>query len=232
MLRLFTLSSVFIVTLMSLIADPAFARRRSLGGDHAIGGGIILAGPSQNDVNSWVSSHGLAGTKELGAGYELFFNYEFRFSSTMFALHFRPSYLTQSASGAGIESSVTAITFFPMLRLYPLENDYIKFFFQTGIGVAKMDLKLSNSGNGGSGSYSATEFGAMAGLGASFCITESSCIGVEGNMRYLPMNRITGSGSPLGGNITQTEGELEQNNRDLAVTLSGIQGAITYQMNF
>lgn len=231
MRRLITFASVFTATLMLLATDAAFARR-GLGGSHSIGAGVILTGPTQNDVNSWVSSHGLAGTKELGAGYELFFNYEFRFSSTMFALHFRPSYMSQSASGAGIESGVSAITFFPMLRLYPLENDYIKFFFQTGIGVAKMDLKLSNSANGGNGTYSATEFGAMAGLGASFCITESSCIGVEGNMRYLPMNRLTGSGSPLAGNITQTDGELEQNNRDLAVTLSGIQGALTYQYAF
>ena len=219
------------MTFLVLTSDPAFARR-GLSGAHSMGGGIIRAGPSQNDVNSWVTSHALAGTKELGSGYELFFNYEFRFSSTMFALHFRPSYFTQTASGAGIESGITAITFFPMLRLYPLENDYIKFFFQTGIGVAKADLKLSNGPAGGSGTYSATEFGAWAGLGASFCLTESSCFGVEGNMRYLPMNRLTGNGANLGGNITQASGELERAQTDLAITLSGIQGALTYQYSF
>lgn len=230
-MRKFVVSVAAFMTFLIISSDPAFARR-GLSGAHSIGGGIILTGPSQNDVNSWVSSHALAGTKELGAGYELFFNYEFRFSSTMFALHFRPSYMNQSASGAGIESAITAITFFPMLRLYPLENDYIKFFFQTGIGVAKADLTLSNSNNGGSGTYSATEFGALAGLGASFCFTESSCVGVEGNMRYLPMNRLTGNGTTLGGNITQTSGELEKGGTDLAVTLSGIQGALTYQYAF
>lgn len=229
MRRLLTIAAAF-MTILLLASDPAMAARRSLGGDHSMGLGLILTGPNQADINSWVTSHSAVGSKELGAGYEIFVNYEFRFSSTMFALQFRPSYLTQSASGAGIESGLTALTFFPMLRLYPLENDYIKFFFQTGIGVAKMDLKLQDAG--GSGTYSATEFGALAGLGASFCITASSCIGVEGNLRYLPMARVTGTGSGLQGNITQPTGELEQSNRDLAVTLSGIQGALTYQYSF
>ncbi len=231
MRRLLTIAAAF-MTILLLASDPALAARRGLGGDHSIGAGIILTGPTQEDVNSWVSSHALAGTKELGSGYEVFINYEFRFTSTMFALHFRPSYLTQKASGAGIDSALSAMTLFPMLRLYPLENDYIKFYFQTGIGVAKMDLKLSNAATLGSGTYTATEFGAMAGLGASFCITSSSCIGVEGNFRYLPMNRVTGSGTALGGNISQFNGELEQNSEDLAVTLSGIQGALTYQYAF
>lgn len=231
MRRIIAFTATFLATVFFLATEPAFARR-GMSGSHSIGAGLLFVSPSQDDINSWVSSQGLVGTKELGSGYEFFINYEFRFSSTMFALHFRPSYFTQSASGAGIESGITAITFFPMLRLYPLENDYIKFFFQTGIGVAKADVKLSSSVTAGSGTYSATEFGAMAGLGASFCITESSCIGVEGNLRYLPMNRLTGTGSNLGGNITQANGELEIASEDLGITMSGIQGALTYQFGF
>lgn len=121
-----------------------------------------------------------------------------------------------------------------MLRIYPLENEFIRFFFQGGIGYGNMDVKLSNN-TGGSGSYQGGNFGASVGLGAFFCIFDSSCIVAEGNFRYLPMQRLTGSGSGLTGGtsrITQQDGELELNGMDLASTLSGVQGTISYQILF
>ncbi len=217
-----------------LASEPAMARGRSSSGSHQFGGGIAMISPAQDDLNSWVSGLGVVGTKEMSAGYELFFNYEYRFDGTIFAMHLRPSYIMQNASGGGVESKMSAITFFPMLRLYPLESDFIRFFFQVGLGYGNMNLSLSNN-TGGSGSYTGGNFGALGGLGAYFCFTDSSCAVVEGSFRYLPMQRLTGSGNGLTGGssrITQQNGELEIDNQDVAATLSGVVGSIAYQFNF
>lgn len=227
---------IFFATLLAfifLVSKPAMAAR-GMSGAHQFGGGIAMISPAQDDLNSWISGLGVVGTKEMGAGYELFFNYEYRFSGSMFALHFRPSYIMQSASGGGVESNMTAFTFFPMLRLYPLENDFIRFFFQVGLGYGSMNLSLKNN-TGGNGTYTGGNFGALGGLGAYFCITDSSCFVAEGSFRYLPMQRLTGSGSGLTGGssrITQENGELEISNSDVASTLSGVVGSIAYQYNF
>lgn len=225
-----------VLTFILLAAKPAMAQRRgySSSGTHQFGGGVAMISPAQDDLNSWIGGLGVVGTKEMGAGYELFFNYEYRFDRTMYALHFRPSYVMQSAAGGGVEAKMTAVTFFPMLRLYPLENDFIRFFFQLGLGYGSMNLSLKNN-TGGNGSYAGGNFGALGGLGAYFCITDSSCIVAEGSFRYLPMQRLTGSGNGLTGGasrITQENGELEINNTDVQSTLSGIVGSIAYQYNF
>lgn len=217
----------FFAVMFALSQQSAYAK----GGGHSIGGGLAFISPSQDDLNGWMNSLAIAGTKEMGSGYELFFTYEYRFSSSIFAIMARPSYYTQTASGSGVESNLSGITLFPMLRLYPLENNLIKFFMQVGIGYGTANLKLSNSNVGGSGSYSAGEFGALEGLGASFCFG-SHCFSLEGNGRYLPMRRVTGTGSTLGGTITQATGELETNNTDLGITLSGFSGTLSYLFNF
>lgn len=228
---------IFFATILAFIimaSNPAMAARGGMSGSHQFGGGVAMISPAQDDLNSWISGLGVVGTKEMGAGYEVFFNYEYRFDRTMYALHFRPSYVMQSASGGGVESKMTAFTFFPMLRLYPLENDFIRFFFQVGLGYGSMNLALKNN-TGGNGNYSGGNFGALGGLGAYFCITDSSCIVAEGSFRYLPMQRLTGSGNGLTGGssrITQENGELEVNGMDVASTLSGVVGSLAYQYNF
>lgn len=219
-----------------MISEPVMAASRfaAAKGTHQFGAGIAMVSPAQDDLNSWIGGLGVVGTKELGAGYEIFANYEYRFDRTIYALHFRPSYFMQSASGGGVEAKLTGFTFFPMLRLYPLENDFIRFFFQIGLGYGNLTADLSNN-TGGHGSYNGGNFGALGGLGAYFCITDTSCVVAEGTFRYLPMQRMTGNGSGLtGGNsrITQESGELELNGMDLAATLSGVQGSLSYQFNF
>lgn len=213
---------------LTLLGISAQAQRA---GNHSMGFNLSLTGPTQEDVNSWVNSLGLAGTKELAGGYEFLFDYQYRFDRTMFSMLFRPSYLTQSADGGGVRSSMTAFTLFPMFRLYPLENDFIQFFMQVGVGYGSVNLALSNGAN--SGTYSNAAFGGIGGIGANFCFTPNHCMTVEGNFRYLPIQRLTGSGTGnLGGNITQMNGELEKDNVDLGVTLSGVQGIIGYRLVF
>jgi hypothetical protein len=224
---------VLVFAAMAFGSTSAFALRGGGGGggSSSIGLGLAIMSPSQGDVNNWIDSLGTAGTKNLGTGYELMFDYEYRFTSSIFALLFRPSYFTQSASGGGVEAKLTGYTFFPVLRLYPLENDFIKFFMQIGLGYGSLKSELSN--NGASGSFDGNTFGAVGGLGAQFCFTSSHCMMVEGNVRYLPIERNTGKASgSLGGNITQTDGELELSGKDLSTTMSGIQGILAYRMNF
>jgi opacity protein-like surface antigen len=225
------MTSLISILILLLSTESAQARKGfTRGGASSIGISAALMSPNQSDINSWIDSKATSGTKNLSSGYEFAAHYEFRFSGSMFALAIRPSYFTQTASGAGVEASVKGFTVFPLLKLYPLENDFIQFFFQIGIGYGNLETKLSAST--GNGTYSAGEFGALAGLGAAFCFTESSCIAVEGNGRYLPVNRVTGTGSGLGGNISQSSGELEINSSDAGITLSGLQGMITYQYHF
>lgn len=203
------------------------------GGGHSIGFGLGLMSPSQGDTNSWIDSLSISGTKNVSTAYEVIADYEYRYSGTMYSLMLRPSYFTQSASGGGVEAKLSGFTFFPMLRLYPLENSFIKFFMHVGLGYGSLSTTLSNNNASASGTFDGSTFGAMAGLGAQFCFTDSHCAVLEGNFRYLPIERNTGSASgTLGGNITQTAGELEINNRDLSTTLSGVQGLLGYKMTF
>lgn len=206
------------------------------GSGSSIDVGISIMSPNQSDVNDWIDSIGVTGTKNVSTGYEFLADYEYRISSTMFAMLFRPSYFMQSASGGGVEAKLTGLTVFPMFRLYPLENGFIKFFMQVGLGYGQLKTELSN--NGASGTFDGSTFGAIGGLGAQFCFTDSHCMVIEGNLRYLPIERNTGSASgTLGGHITQPgtgggNGELELSGKDLGTTMSGIQGVIGYKLNF
>lgn len=230
----FNVNKLILVGLFFVLFSFEQAQAQSRGGRataHSLGFSLSLTGGNQSDVNSWVGSLNQVGTKELGSAYEFMFDYQYRFSRSMFAFLARPTYYTQSADGGGVSSALTGYTLFPMLRIYPLENSFIQFFLQMGLGYGSVNLDLSQSGV--TGSYSNSAFGALGGIGANFCFTSNHCLVVEGNLRYLPIQRLTGSANgSLGGNITQTAGELEKENVDLGVTLSGVQGIIGYRLVF
>lgn len=222
------------ITLFSLASQAAPSRGRSaMSGDMALGFNIAMMSPDQSDINSWIDSTQNTGTKNLGSGYEASLDLEFRFTGSMFALMFRPSYFTQQASGGGIEAKETGYTLFPMLRLYPLESAFIRFFMQVGVGYGSLTTELTNNHNSAGGSYNGSAFGGIGGIGVLFCFTDSHCMTVEGNARYLPFERNTGSANgSLGGNLTQTNGELERSNNDIATTMSGVQGVLGYKLMF
>jgi hypothetical protein len=130
-----------------------------------------------------------------------------------------------------VSSSHSSFTLFPIFRIYPLENSFIQLFMQVGVGYGNTSLELNN--NGVTGRYSNSAFGAIAGIGVNFCFTPNHCAVIEGNFRYLPIERLEGTSSgSLGGNITQSNGELEKSNNDLGVTLTGVQGIIGYRLTF
>lgn len=238
------LSKVFLVFgIILLTATTSWAQRRGrnylAGGSHAWGGGLAIIAPGQNDLDRAIdtvnTANGVAINK-LGAGYELFGHYTYSFSGTIFALQFRPSYVMQNSSGAGHDMKLSGFTFFPIFRLVPLENNFIQFFMQVGLGYGQLSGEFSGGGN--SVAFKGSAFGALGGIGANFCFTMNHCMNVEGNLRYLPFERniVTSAGgnsASLGfdGGLGSGD-ELEANNRDVATTLSGIQGIVGYIYRF
>ena len=223
---------------LSCVASLVFAQAFAMGGSrtHALGIGAILMSPSQDDlgasIDAFNAANGTAISKPSTA-YEGFIQYSYRFPSTMFALVIRPSYFTQTTSGNGSSYALTGYTIFPMLKLYPLENNFIHFFLQTGVGYGSLTGKINHPNS--SLTFSGGGFGALVGLGAEFCFTESQCLAVEGNLRYLAIPRSVASAST--GNSSEfsqaTSGsELEFANNDVKNTMSGIQGGLGYIFNF
>lgn len=220
------------ISIVLLLSNDVFAARRGGGssGDHALGFGVAYASPSQDDLNNFISDQAVVGSKTLGSGYEIFFQYSYRFSGTMWGLNFRPGYFMQKADGGGVEVNLTGLTFFPMLRIYALESDFIRFFFQVGVGYGNVTAKISNAS--GSGTYDGSTFGGLGGIGVAFCFTPSHCVTVEGTARYLPIQPITGSGNNVTSSGWQTNGELERGNNDIKVSLGGFQAALAYELHF
>lgn len=238
--NLFTLIAVLTMAL----SQNAFAKRGGGGisGSSEVGIGLSTISSNQKDINSIIdnvnSTQGGVSTKNLTSAYDIFVQYAFRFNGSIFALVFRPSYFTQSASGSGAtvgdyEHTLTGYTFFPLLRLYPLENNYIRFFLQAGVGYGY--LKGTVKEGSSSMSYSGSNFGGQAGLGADFCFSENHCITLEGNVRYLPIERSTAdsvTGNFNGFSQTETGREVEYDRNDLTTTMSGIQGILAYTYIF
>jgi len=182
-------------------------------------------------------------TSALSSAYELGVQYGYRFSGTMFSILFRPSYFLESSTGAGTGGgynySVQGITFFPILRMIPLENDIMKFFLNIGLGYGRATTKIEE----GTASVEAVgdAFGTLIGLGAEFCITAAQCISLEGNYRYLSMDRniVTGgtgtsSFSGAGNSLSQadTNKEVELDGDDLKIRMGGMQFLAGYIIHF
>lgn len=231
-------SKPFLITLVTLIAllvlsEAAFAQKKA-GHSFGVGGGIATA--SQDDLNSYISSLNLAGTKQMSSAYEAFVQYGYRFGS--FGLLLRPSYLSQSASGGGVSSSITGLVFMPMLRVYPLENKFLKFILQVGAGYGSLTGKLSNGAN--SVDFEGGTFGGQAGLAVDFCFSPSHCLTVEGNLRYMPIyrNKITSTSGSMGGSLSNPilNGELENTsggvNNNVVSSLGGLVALLGYTLYF
>lgn len=211
---------------ISLISFSAFAASGS--GNHSLEFGVGIATASQDDINSWATANS---GQQMSSGTEFSFSYSYRWSSSMFALVFRPSYFTQQNTGTA-SASLNATTFMPMVRLYPLENNFIRFFLQIGMGGTWTTGRIAVGA--GSASFAGGAFGSQAGLGADFCFTSTHCMTVEGNFRYMPIPRsvITASSGALGaGGMTATN-ELEKNSVDAQNSLTGILGLIQYTIKF
>ncbi len=230
----------FLVLAMGLAAllfsGSAFAAG---GGGASIGFFIGTTGSSQADINSLIDSQNSSvgiSTGKLTSALEFSAHWSYRFSN-MLGLHFRPSYFTQSQTGSGTGGSfdyaVSGFTLFPMIRLFLLENNYIKFFTQVGIGWGFANGEVKEAGF--SAKFSGNASGFLGGIGAEFCIADVHCINVEGNIRYLPIERMTydsTSGTNTNPILTQVAGEVEINGSDLSTSMSGIMGVLGYTYYF
>lgn len=242
MMRIFSL--VLLILGMSV---SAFAARGGGGGGGSmhigVGFGLITAG--QDDLNSLQqednADHTIS-TPQIGSAYELTGSFGYRFSGTIYEIMFRPSYFWHSATGgtsggAAYEYGVKGLMLYPIFRLYPLENSFMKFFFQFGVGYGKLYGTVKE--NTYTVEFEGNTFGYLAGLGVEMCITDSHCFSLEGNLRGAPAERslissVSGT-VPVGGRISQgsTVGqELEMDNRDLKITGSGILANLGYVMRF
>lgn len=211
---------------MTSLSTNSFAESFS-SGDHSIEFGAAVATASQDDLNSWIVANS---GQQLGTATELSFSYIYRFGTSDYALVLRPSYFSQKNSGA-ISATLTGTSFMPMFRVYPLENTFIKFFLQIGMGMGTLTGSVSTPT--ARTDFTGTAFGAEAGIGADFCFYESHCLTIEGNLRYLPIVRSTTSGASgtLGNGLTAL-GELESNNSDVQNNMTGFKALLAYTFKF
>jgi hypothetical protein len=217
-----------------------------LNGTSSLGFGFAYTGSSQDDLNSAIddANTGTAGgisTKDFGGTYELFANWIYRFDRSDYALVVRPSYVWASTTGSGASGSydykLSGFTIFPMFRIYPLENTFIHFFMQAGLGYGTLNGDIT--AGPASLKFKGSAFGAVGGIGADFCFTDVHCLTIEGNLRYLPIERNLSTGgtcsasNPIPG-LSQCgdSAEVERNGKDLGTTLSGVQGILAYTMMF
>lgn len=245
MIKLNKVSLFFSTLLLVSVLSAQDANARGGGGDNmSIGLGISTVSAGQDDVNGAIdsaASTAAANTKNLGSAWEFYANWSYRFSGTMFALVIRPSYFTQSVEGSGtggnFDYKLSGFTLMPMFRLYPLENSFIKFYMQTGLGYGSLNGSMTAAAK--TLEFSGSAFGAMGGVGVDFCFTPSHCVSVEGNLRYMPIERNLASGGNCSASgdipgISQcgSGNEVERNGNDLKTTMSGVQGLVGYTMNF
>jgi hypothetical protein len=234
-----------LLTLITISTVNSFGRGGGGGGNHSIGANLIFASPSQDDLDTLIASANTAAggitTKPMGQGYEFALQYMYKFSGSMFALLFRPSFFTQNSkgtatSGAKYNYELMGWTLFPIFRMTPLENSFMKFYLQIGLGYGRLTGKIRE--NDTAMEFSGGNFGGLTGLGAEFCFFGDHCFNLEGNFRYLPFERNKATSVSSGAwssNITGPSAsgeEVEMNNRDLGTTLSGIMATLGYTFYF
>lgn len=211
------------------------------GGSLSAGLGISLSTAEQNGINSLINTAkattgSTAGS--LSAATEYIGYFTFHFSNNFVAIQLRPTLFSQNASGTGTDGahdySLNGFTLFPLIRITPLSNDFIDFYIQGGLGYGKLDGKIKNGAT--TADFSGSAFGTQIGLGAQFCFVPDHCFNVEGNYRYLPISRnivSAASGLPAGVSQATVDRELEDaNGMDIATTLSGVAGILSYTYMF
>ncbi len=225
-----------------IFGAQVFAAQGGQGG-WSLGAFLGLVNSSQDQMNEVIKrantgANGPVSTNQMNSAYELAPFLQYRYSGTMFAVQFRPSYFYQKEDGHGSNGSygmsVTGFTLFPMLRLYPLESDIMKFYMQIGLGYGRVNGEI-NEGAGNSVKFASGAFGTVVGMGAEFCFNPSHCLNLEGDYRYLQFERnlVSTSTGTLPDLTNTTKGqEVEMDGSDLSVRMGGLMFMAGYTMNF
>ncbi len=227
------------ILILCMIFSGSLSRAMSFGSAGGISEsfefGVGVTTAHQTDLNSWMSGTNQVGTQDLGSAYEFSVTYFHRLAGTFFELGLRPSYFMQSASGGGVSSTLNGYLLYPIIRIYPLENSFIHFFMEAGMGYGHMNGTVADSNASASTNFTASAFGALAGMGADFCFTDSQCMSVEGVVRYHPLARSivsTASGTFTNTLTGAADHELEYSGLDVQNTFSGIIGQLAYTYKF
>ncbi|MEO0335584.1 MAG: hypothetical protein AAF202_04290, partial [Pseudomonadota bacterium] len=217
-------------------------------GDFALGiaGGITATGQGDiNELQSRANRRETISTSALGNAWEISGYLQYRYANSFLALQFRPSYFLQTeegnaSNGEDYEYGVSGYTLFPVAKFHMLEDDSIKFFTTVGVGIGYVAGEIIEGP--AAVEFSGTDVGYMVGSGAEFCFLGGfHCVSIEGNYRFLVIDRVTAddfSGTNFDdGSITQpndgfTRGEVEFDNEDLQIDLSGVQGLVGYVYHF
>lgn len=204
-------------------------------------GGIVNS--FQDDVNQLVSrANTRAGgitTTQLTQAYEIAVPLEYRFAGSIYAFQLRPSYFYEVENGQNggntYNYSIKGPTIFPIIKMYPLENEMMKFYLQAGVGYGQLYGEIDEAG--AVARFSSGAFGSLLGLGAQFYITQNSCISLEANYRYLTFSRsvVTDSVGTFAANSLSQYGqgqELELDSNDMAARMGGLMFLAGYQFWF
>lgn len=249
MIKSARLISVYIVSaliLLSFTNEAQAAKKRGgkgafAGGSLSGGFGIALTTAEQTGMNGLINTAKATtnSTASTMSGATEYIGYlTFRFANNFVALQLRPTLFSQSTSGSGTDGShsysLDGYTVFPLVRIIPLSNDLIDFYIQGGLGYGKLDGSIKNGAT--RAEFTGSGFGTQFGLGAEFCFVPDHCFNIEGNYRYLPISRnivSSASGLPAGTSQATADRELEDaNGMDVATSLSGISGILSYTYNF
>ncbi|MBI2518937.1 MAG: hypothetical protein HYV97_00905 [Bdellovibrio sp.] len=225
------LFSFMIVTLSS----AAWAARGS-SGSMSVGvmGGFVNS--EQTHLNTLrVRANQRAGgiaASDLERAYE--FGPFIQWRAGMLGFQLRPSYFMQEEGSGAYEYSTTGYAVEAHFKLYPLESQEVKLFFETGVayGNQKTSIKEDTFTVDAEGS----NLGYLIGLGVEILWGPHAVV-LEGGWRYLPIERniVTSSnGTPAADSVSQytTRGELEYDQRDLSTNMSGTKMMVGYAYNF
>lgn len=214
-------------------SSRAFAKGGG-GGGHMLGIQLGTVSTGQEHMNALISRAntraGGISTSSMNSAYEGSVQYGYRFSGTIFSLLLRPSYFYQVSKGAGggadYNYSVTGFNIFPMFRLYPLENEFMRFFMQLGLGYGRANGVVEEAG--AKAEFVGDAFGTVIGLGTEFCFTPNYCATLEGNYRYMKMARniasdVSGTFDTDSLSQATKNQEIEIDNTDFATSMSGLQ---------
>lgn len=242
MKSLLTLFATLLLSTNVFALKKAGGGRAFKGGTVSIGLGIAMGSFEQDGLNESIrNAKAISGatTGEMNSATEYMGFATYRFANNVVALQVRPSFFSQSSNGSGTGGSfdynLTGYSVFPIIRFIPLSNDVIDFYIQGGLGYGNLKGSITNGAR--KVEFAGSSFGTQVGVGAEFCFLPEHCFGVEGNYRYLPIerNKVTSASGALPDGIGQgsVNHELENTSGDdVGTKLSGVMGVITYSFNF
>ncbi|MBF0298099.1 MAG: hypothetical protein HQK51_05225 [Oligoflexia bacterium] len=230
-----------------LVDENLFALVSQQTGTTSLGliGGVTRS--QQNDLNALrtranARANGIS-TGTLEGGWEGGVILQKRVPNSVVAFQFRPSFFYQKEKGTGgtgtiyegsYEYGTSGYTIAALIKLYPLESNFIRLFFQAGVVWGKLTTQITESTFDVEAKGS--NLGYVGGLGVEFCMLPH-CLILEAGARVLFLERNIVSlakGIPAGDSITQYEKdqELEYDHKDLQTNMSGVQTFVGYTVSF